>query len=150
MRPLVAHCHLGLGKPYRSTGKIRVAQDHLSFPELLPDYEPHKVREVYLIQWEQARLTIDITNTMDLKLEAIRCHASQVGDFKAFEVRMRRPRPYRRIFNQLARPETENPANASSFQLPIIVPASRGSWHSWSGHAVRRPFGPPRRPSQGP
>src|SRR5438552_3796944 len=23
-------------------------RDHLSFPELLPDYEPHKVREVYL------------------------------------------------------------------------------------------------------
>jgi LmbE family N-acetylglucosaminyl deacetylase len=26
---------------------------------------------------------------MDLKLEAIRCHASQVGDFKAAEDRMR-------------------------------------------------------------
>jgi LmbE family N-acetylglucosaminyl deacetylase len=26
---------------------------------------------------------------MALKLEAIRCHASQVGDFKAFEARMR-------------------------------------------------------------
>ena len=26
---------------------------------------------------------------MDLKLEAIRCHASQVGEFKTVEVRMR-------------------------------------------------------------
>ncbi len=47
------------------------------------------MREVYLIQWEQPGLVIDITETMELKLEAIRCHASQVGDFKTVEARMR-------------------------------------------------------------
>jgi LmbE family N-acetylglucosaminyl deacetylase len=66
-----------------------LARDHLSFPELLPEYEPHKVREVYTVQWEQPRLVIDITDVMDLKLEAGRCHASQVGEVKAFEERMR-------------------------------------------------------------
>jgi tetratricopeptide (TPR) repeat protein len=30
MRPLVAHCHLGLGKLYRRTGKREQAHDHLS------------------------------------------------------------------------------------------------------------------------
>jgi hypothetical protein len=30
MRPLVAHCHLGLGKLYRRTGKRGQAQDHLT------------------------------------------------------------------------------------------------------------------------
>ena len=30
MRPLVAHCHLGLGKLYRRTGKRDVAQEHLT------------------------------------------------------------------------------------------------------------------------
>jgi len=30
MRPLVAHCHLGLGKLYRRTGKRAQAQEHLS------------------------------------------------------------------------------------------------------------------------
>jgi class 3 adenylate cyclase/tetratricopeptide (TPR) repeat protein len=30
MRPLVAHCHLGLGKLYRSTGKPEQAQEHLT------------------------------------------------------------------------------------------------------------------------
>jgi tetratricopeptide (TPR) repeat protein len=30
MRPLVAHCHLGLGKLYRRTGKREQAQEHLS------------------------------------------------------------------------------------------------------------------------
>ncbi len=29
MRPLVAHCHLGLGKLYRRTGKREQAQEHL-------------------------------------------------------------------------------------------------------------------------
>jgi tetratricopeptide (TPR) repeat protein len=30
MRPLIAHCHLGLGKLYRLTGKREQAQEHLS------------------------------------------------------------------------------------------------------------------------
>ena len=82
-------------RDHRTTGRVvldcvyPLARDRLSFPELLPEYEPHKVREVYLIQWEQPRLVIDITDTMDLKLEAIRCHVSQVGDFAAVEARMR-------------------------------------------------------------
>jgi LmbE family N-acetylglucosaminyl deacetylase len=66
-----------------------LARDHLAFPELLPEYEPHSVREVYLIQWEQPQLLVDITETMDLKLKAITRHASQVGDFTAREARLR-------------------------------------------------------------
>jgi LmbE family N-acetylglucosaminyl deacetylase len=85
----------GWHRDHRTTARVvldcvyPLARDHLSFPELLPDYEPHRVREVYTVQWEQPRLVIDITDTMDLKLEAIRCHASQVSDVKAFEDRMR-------------------------------------------------------------
>jgi len=30
MRPLIAHCHLGLGKLYRRTGKREHAQEHLT------------------------------------------------------------------------------------------------------------------------
>jgi tetratricopeptide (TPR) repeat protein len=30
MRPLVAHCHLGLGRLYRRTGKRDQAQEHLA------------------------------------------------------------------------------------------------------------------------
>jgi tetratricopeptide (TPR) repeat protein len=30
MRPLIAHCHLGLGKLYRRTGKWEQAQEHLA------------------------------------------------------------------------------------------------------------------------
>ncbi len=30
MRPLVAHCHLGLGKLYRRAGERQQAQEHLT------------------------------------------------------------------------------------------------------------------------
>jgi LmbE family N-acetylglucosaminyl deacetylase len=66
-----------------------LARDHLSFPELMPDYGPHKVREMYLIQWEQPQLVVDITDTVDQKLQAIVCHASQVSDWKSVETRVR-------------------------------------------------------------
>ena len=85
----------GWHRDHRTTGRVvldcvyPLARDHLSFPELLPEYEPHKAHEVYLIQWEHPRLVIDITETMELKLAAIRCHASQVDDFKTLEARMR-------------------------------------------------------------
>lgn len=85
----------GWHRDHRTTGRIvmdcvyPLARDHLAFPQLLPEFEPHTVREVYLIQWEQPRLVVDITSTIDVKLEAIRCHASQVRDVKAVETRMR-------------------------------------------------------------
>ena len=66
-----------------------LARDHLSFPELLPEYEPHKVREVYMVQWEHPQLVVDVTETIDQKFAASRCHASQVADFTIFEERMR-------------------------------------------------------------
>jgi len=43
----------------------------MSFPELMPDYEPHKVREVYLMQWENPNLWVDITDVIDLKIKAL-------------------------------------------------------------------------------
>jgi LmbE family N-acetylglucosaminyl deacetylase len=85
----------GWHRDHRITGRVvldcvyPLARDHLAFPELLPEHEPHSVREVYVIQWEQPGLVVDITQTMELKLEAIRCHVSQVGDFKTVEARMR-------------------------------------------------------------
>ena len=83
----------GWHRDHRITGRVvldcvyPLARDRLAFPELLP--ESHNVREVYVIQWERPGLVIDVTDTMELKLEAIRCHASQIDDFTAFEARMR-------------------------------------------------------------
>ena len=66
-----------------------LARDYFAFPELIPDHPPHKVREVYTVQWERPNHVVDITDTMDLKLAAIRCHPSQVEDMTAFQERMR-------------------------------------------------------------
>jgi LmbE family N-acetylglucosaminyl deacetylase len=66
-----------------------LARDHMAFPELLPEYEPHKVRELYLMQWENPHLVVDITTTIDLKIKALACHASQVPDFAGVEKRVR-------------------------------------------------------------
>ena len=66
-----------------------LARDHMSFPELLPEFEPHKVREIYLMQWQNPHLVIDISDVMDLKLKALACHLSQVGDFAGVEARVR-------------------------------------------------------------
>ncbi|MBI4589526.1 MAG: PIG-L family deacetylase [Candidatus Rokubacteria bacterium] len=67
-----------------------LARDHLSFPELLArGLEPHKVREVYLMWWENPEVVVDISDAMDLKLKALACHASQMGDFAALEARVR-------------------------------------------------------------
>src|SRR5216110_334799 len=66
-----------------------LARDHLSFPELMPEFEPHKVLEIYLMQWDTPHIVVDITEVMDLKLKALACHVSQVGDFAGAEVRVR-------------------------------------------------------------
>ena len=58
-----------------------LARDHLSFPELMPDFEPHKVHEIHVMQWENPQLVVDITDVIDLKLKALACHASQFADF---------------------------------------------------------------------
>ncbi len=65
-------------------------RDHLSFPELLAQgLEPHKVREVYLIGGEDPKVVVDISDTLELKLKALACHASQMGDFSRVEARVR-------------------------------------------------------------
>lgn len=85
----------GSHRDHRITGGVvldcvyPLARDHLTFPELLPEHEPHRVREVYIMQWENPHLVVDISDTMDLKLEALACHRSQIGDFAAVEARVR-------------------------------------------------------------
>jgi LmbE family N-acetylglucosaminyl deacetylase len=66
-----------------------LARDHMAFPELLAEFEPHKVGELYVMSWENPQLVVDITDTIDLKLKALTCHVSQVGNFKGVEERVR-------------------------------------------------------------
>ena len=57
------------------------ARDHLAYLELLEEgLEPHKVREMWFWGTEDPNFKTDITDTLEIKLEALKCHKSQVGD----------------------------------------------------------------------
>jgi LmbE family N-acetylglucosaminyl deacetylase len=57
------------------------ARDRLTFPELLAEgLEPHNVAEVYLASTNKPNCWIDISSVVEKKIEAMRLHASQVGD----------------------------------------------------------------------
>ncbi|MCI0549153.1 MAG: PIG-L family deacetylase [Candidatus Rokubacteria bacterium] len=67
-----------------------LARDHMAFPELLAQgLEPHRVKEVHVMAWDDPDLVVDITDTMDLKLKALACHASQISDVAGMEQRVR-------------------------------------------------------------
>lgn len=58
------------------------ARDRLAYPDLLAErLMPHKVRELYFWGTEDINFRSDITQTFDLKIAALRCHASQVREF---------------------------------------------------------------------
>jgi len=42
--------------------------------------QPHKVKEVLLWASEEPNYYLDVTDTFDLKMAALGCHKSQVGD----------------------------------------------------------------------
>ena len=74
-------------RDHRITGQVALdavfpfARDHLSYPELLDEgLEPHKVKEVWLWASDEPNLHSDITATFDIKLKALGCHKSQVGN----------------------------------------------------------------------
>jgi len=62
------------------------ARDFLAYPDLTLDgLQPHNVKEVLLwsmiLFWESQEINYrsDITDTIDLKIAALRCHKSQMG-----------------------------------------------------------------------
>jgi LmbE family N-acetylglucosaminyl deacetylase len=57
------------------------AETRPAFPELLEEgYEPFHVTELYLNLTLQPDTYIDISETIDKKIDALRCHASQIDD----------------------------------------------------------------------
>jgi LmbE family N-acetylglucosaminyl deacetylase len=57
------------------------ARDRLTFPELLADgLEPHKVAQLWLGAAAQPNVFIDIGETLEAKLDALRAHPSQLGE----------------------------------------------------------------------
>jgi LmbE family N-acetylglucosaminyl deacetylase len=62
-----------------------LARDHLSFPELMHDEGllPHKVRTVLLQNPIECNYTVDITEFMKQKLDAVAAHASQFQNMES-------------------------------------------------------------------
>ena len=66
------------------------ARDHLTFPELLADgLEPHKVKEVWIMEHDDADQYVDVSDYIDQSIAALREHRSQVNEEEA-DYHMRR------------------------------------------------------------
>ena len=58
------------------------AGSRLVFADLLAEgYEPHEVKRLYIYGGEKADTWVDTTKTLKTKIEALRKHASQLGDW---------------------------------------------------------------------
>jgi LmbE family N-acetylglucosaminyl deacetylase len=73
-------------RDHRITGVVALdaifpyARDRLSYPEHIAEgLKTHHVREIYLWGAEEPDTFMDITETFDLKLAALACHTSQIG-----------------------------------------------------------------------
>ncbi len=56
------------------------------FPELLEEgLLPHSVDRIYFFATDRPNTWVDITETIDTKIEALRCHKSQMNDFESVE-----------------------------------------------------------------
>jgi LmbE family N-acetylglucosaminyl deacetylase len=58
---------------------VAAARDHMYYPEqLVEGLTEHRVHNVYFFATDQPNYYVDITPTIDLKIEALRAHASQI------------------------------------------------------------------------
>ncbi|HSW58605.1 MAG TPA: PIG-L deacetylase family protein [Dehalococcoidales bacterium] len=56
------------------------SRDHLSFPDLLEQgFQPHRVKEVLTWGTDEPNYWMDISDSFEIKIEALRKHVSQVG-----------------------------------------------------------------------
>lgn len=84
-------------RDHRITGQVVLdaifpfARDYFAYPDLIQQgYEPHKIKEVLMWASEQPNYFVDITDTYNIKMAALRCHNSQVGNLPSeWEQRMR-------------------------------------------------------------
>ncbi len=61
------------------------------FPELLAEgLEPHDVRQVYIHGAPNPNVWIDVSETIDLKIDALKKHHSQVGEFEGLDEMIRK------------------------------------------------------------
>ena len=97
---------------HRAAGQIALdaimpgAGNRMYFTELLAEgLEPHQVKEVYIAGAEHPDTIIDVSDTFELKLKALRAHKSQIKDPDGLEqhlrARMSRDGIYVEMFRRL-------------------------------------------------
>ena len=60
-----------------------LARDRLTFPDLYAaGYEPHKTATILMVNFNESNFAVDITNTFETKINALKAHVSQFGDLK--------------------------------------------------------------------
>ena len=87
----------GLNHPdHRAAGQVVLdavfpaAGNELFFPELLKEgWQPHSPKEVWASLTSQPNVTLDVTDSWDIKIRALKEHKSQIGDPAKLEERIR-------------------------------------------------------------
>jgi LmbE family N-acetylglucosaminyl deacetylase len=80
---------------HRATGFLTLdaaisARDHLFYPDhLAQGLRPCRLREIYLFGTDHPDIWVDISETIEIKLEAVRCHESQGLTAQAVQERIR-------------------------------------------------------------
>src|SRR5262249_1953464 len=95
--PTVVYSKNGINHPdHRAVGTATLdaifptARDRLNFPEQEREgLGPHKVKEIYLWGAVNPNEWVDISSALDRKVEALRCHVSQIGNAENLADRMR-------------------------------------------------------------
>lgn len=89
-RPYAMHPdHRGVGQAAHDA-VYPTARDHLYFPDHLAEgIEPHKTAEIWYFGSEAPDIFIDITDTFETKIEALKAHESQVGMGETLDERLR-------------------------------------------------------------
>jgi len=80
---------------HRNAGQVVIdavfpaAGNRFFFPDLLAEgHEPHEVEEVWMSLTNEPDIKLDVTEHWQDKMQALKLHASQIGDPRAFEKRM--------------------------------------------------------------
>ncbi len=91
-----------LHRDHRITGRVVLdaifpyARDIHAYPDLLEQgLQPHKVKEVLLWGAEEPNYRSNITDTFDIKVAALRCHKSQIGNSSSPEMEERMRQRYK-------------------------------------------------------
>lgn len=85
------------------------AGNRMYFPELLKEgLEPHAVKELWLTLSNEPNVWVQVNDTLEIKLEGLRQHRSQIKDPAALEKRIR---------ERLRRPEFDGEVYAEGFRV---------------------------------